>query len=400
MQQFSATIEHFATRLSSEHATLAARWLARLDEILDVQTRQIFPTPQLLDHIPELIREIALYLRAPEDQEIAANTSVLAKATELGLLRFSQRASVHQLMREYQIFAEILEDFFVREAANLGERADATAAVLGVSRAHQAVRVLQQKTVDAFITRNTETVERRTNQLRDFSRLLSHEIRQPLGVLQVLAKLIPAGTNIEGLRLADALSRNVVRLGDVADKLERLVRLTRQAENAPNLQHVDVRGVVLDVVNQLSEMAASRDVTMTVDEHLPFLVCDAGRIELVFMNLLANAVKYSDPAKASRGVSVDGDSSADHPRIFVRDNGIGIPESKLSVIFEQFVRVHAHLDDQLGAQGLGLGLAIVRESMEAMEGTVSVESSVGQGTTFILEWASASRSARPQGSLG
>ena len=52
----------------------------------------------------------------------------------------------------------------------------------------------------------------------------------------------------------------------------------------------------------------------------------------------------------------------------IRDNGIGIPKSKLDLIFDQFVRVHAHLDDELGAQGLGLGLSIVRESMEAMGG--------------------------------
>ena len=69
----------------------------------------------------------------------------------------------------------------------LGERGDATAAVLVLSRAQQAVRVLQQKTVDAFVTRYTETISRQTSQLRNFSRLISHEIRQPLSVLQVAA---------------------------------------------------------------------------------------------------------------------------------------------------------------------------------------------------------------------
>ena len=75
----------------------------------------------------------------------------------------------------------------------------------------------------------------------------------------------------------------------------------------------------------------------------------------------------------------------------IRDNGIGIPKSKLELIFDQFVRVHAHLDEELGAQGLGLGLSIVRESMEAMGGMVAVESAEGQGTTFILEWPACRR---------
>jgi signal transduction histidine kinase len=70
----------------------------------------------------------------------------------------------------------------------------------------------------------------------------------------------------------------------------------------------------------------------------------------------------------------------------IRDNGIGIPSAKLETIFDQFVRAHPHLDDELGAQGLGLGLSIVQESMEAMGGRVTVESVEGMGTTFTLEW--------------
>ena len=100
---FAATVEHFASRLSTDHTVLALVWLERLDDLLDVEKRDVFPTHQLLDHIPALLQEIAAYLRAPADHEIAANTAVMAKAAELGLLRFDQRASVHQVLREYQI---------------------------------------------------------------------------------------------------------------------------------------------------------------------------------------------------------------------------------------------------------------------------------------------------------
>ncbi len=385
---FAATVEHFASRLAAEHSTLAMLWLERLDRLLDVQKRDVFPTHQLLDHIPALLKEIAAYLRAPADQEIAANTVVMAKAAELGLLRFDQQSSVHQLLREYQILSEILEAFFAREAAGLGERGDATAAVLVLSRAQTAVRVLQQKTVDAFITRYTETIERQTAQLRSFSRLVSHEIRQPLGVLQVLTRVLPVSEeDPESLRLLETLERNVVRLAEVAGKLERLHRLTRRPESAPGEQRVDLGAVVQDVAGQLSDMADARGVSFEIDPQLPTFAADAGRVELVIMNLLANAVKYSDPAKMSRVVRVE--HAGGGTRVRISDNGIGIPKSKLDLIFGQFVRVHAHLDEELGAQGLGLGLSIVRESMEAMGGQVAVESVEGQGTTFILEWVGA-----------
>src|SRR5262249_34860858 len=157
-----------------------------------------------------------------------ANTAVMTKAVELGWLRFDQQASVHQILREFQMLGEVLESFCEDEVAVLGPRADAAAAIRAVSRANQAVRVLQQQTVDAFVARYSETIERQTVQLRNFSRLVSHEIRQPLGVLQVLARIFPvADGNPEAVRLAATLERNVIRLGEVSMKLERLARLTR-----------------------------------------------------------------------------------------------------------------------------------------------------------------------------
>ena len=167
--------------------------------------------------------------------------------------------------------------------------------------------------------------------------------------------------------------------------LERLARLSRP-DHAPNEQHVELTALVRDMATQLSDMAQSRGVSFVIDEHLPALVVDAGRLELVMMNLLANAVKYSDPAKPSRVVYVECDATAPRPRVCVRDNGIGIPASKVAVIFNQFVRVHAHLDVELGAQGMGLGLSIVRECMDAMGGSVVVQSVEGVGTTFVLDF--------------
>ncbi len=86
-----------AARMRSEHRNLAARWFERLLDLLPVGAREIFPTESLLDHVPALIVEISEYLRQPEDQAIASNTAILEKASELGALRHSQRASLHQV---------------------------------------------------------------------------------------------------------------------------------------------------------------------------------------------------------------------------------------------------------------------------------------------------------------
>jgi len=389
-------IELISGRLHAAHRDIALRWLERLNALLAVEPNQIFPTGALLDHVPQLIAAVADYIKAPATEEISANTAVMSKASEFGALRYEQRASVHQLLREYDILADLLGEFVQEQVARDPDQVRGASALGALRRMMQAVRVLQQQTVDTFVTKYTETIERQTSELRGFGRLVSHEIRQPLGVLQVLAKMWPAGDDAHQQRLAATLGRNVTRLGEVADKLERIARLSRALVNSPAEQHVELFPLVSDVARQLADMADAREVEIHVSRDLPGLVVDAGRAELVFINLLANAIKYADPAKPKRFIAIEPAPEAAGIAVQVRDNGIGIPPARLDAIFQQFVRVHADRDEELQAQGLGLGLAIVRESMAACGGTVTVASRDGEGTTFTLSWpppASASPAA-------
>src|SRR5262245_28069486 len=107
--------DHIAERMRAEHPTLAARWFERLLDLLPVNARDVFPTESLLDHVPALIVEIGAYLQEPEDGAIAANTAILEKARELGTLRHRQRASLHQVLREYQVLNGVLVTFVLEE---------------------------------------------------------------------------------------------------------------------------------------------------------------------------------------------------------------------------------------------------------------------------------------------
>jgi len=203
----------------------------------------------------------------------------------------------------------------------------------------------------------------------------------------VLVKMLPVrALQPDGLRLFDTLERNVARLTDVVNQLERLTRLSPSPEDGPGEQEVRLAALVADVSRQLADMASTRGVEIVVAEDLPSLVLEPGRAELVFVNLIANSIKYSDPAKPERYVRIETVAGARWPTVIVRDNGIGIPANRLESIFQQFVRAHEQRDAELGAHGLGLGLAIVRECMEASQGSVTVESSEHSGTTFTLVW--------------
>lgn len=387
-----------AGQLRAKSQALAKRWLERLDEILTVDRERIFPTKDLLDHVPQLIEEIAAYVGAPEVEELAANTSVVAKARELGLLRYAQQASVHQLLREYHLLGGILETFVREETIRLGLTTPPADVLLVASRISHALRVLQQTTIDTFIAEYTDRIAAQHARLESFNRLVSHELRQPLGTLQFSLRALRtpiADDAAKRERLLEVASANVQRLIDLTRRLEEIARLKHSDGNDPARQEVDLSALTKEVARQLREMAENRDVTIRTADDLPVIVTDVARLELVLMNLISNAIKYSDPAKPERFVEIFLSGATDDGRtICIRDNGIGVPAEDVAHIFENFFRASPERDAQLGIKGSGLGLAIVAECVEALGGRIAVGSVEGEGTAFDL-WIPAE--AQPPG---
>ena len=375
-------------RVSAERETLAARWLERLTGMLVVDENDVFPSDKLLDHIPVLIAEIAAYLRAPADEEIAANAAVIDKARELGILRHEQRASVHQLLREYELLGELLEDFVTEETERLDLRPTPRACFDVLRRITHATRILMRTTIDTFVSEYTTTIQERNERIRSFNRMASHELRTPLGTLLFAAAMLEKDVVQRDpqrmARISSTISSNVERLSRLVTNLERLTRLTETLD-VPSQQETDLQSLGHEVAQQLEEMAAPRGVEIRIDPALPALFVDSARLELVLLNLISNAIKYSDPDKPTRYVEVvPADASEGTCAVAIRDNGLGIAEQDKGTIFERFVRAHAHLDSTHGVTGTGLGLAIVAECIHELGGAIECESTLNVGTTFLV----------------
>jgi len=372
-----------AERLRAEHRALAARWFERLLHLLPVDARDIFPTDSLLDHIPALIVEISAYLQHPEEDAIASNTAIIQKAQELGALRHAQQASLHQLLREYQVLSGILVTFVLEEMEQLDVRPSPAESAMVVSQLHQAVNVLSQSTVESFVSLYMQTIADQNERLEQFTRMAAHEWRQPLSALHIGATLLaqPEIDPATARRTIEVLQRNVARLIELTHKVEAVARMAPLHDNAV-VQTVEVSTVVEEAARQLREMADARGVEIRVTNGLPRLAVDVGRLELVFVNLLSNAIKYCDPAKPERYVEVTGqETDGDQHLIVVRDNGLGIPQDALASLFRRFTRAHPQRDE---ISGLGLGLSIVDDCVRALGGTVHVESTEGIGSSFAL----------------
>lgn len=374
-----------AERMRVEHRALAARWFARLRDLLPVEARDVFPTDSLLDHIPALILEISAYLRQPEEGAIAANTAIVDKARELGALRHAQRASLHQVLREYQMLGEVLVAFVLEEMAQSRVAPSASEGIVLVSRLHQAVNALSQSTVEAFVTLYTQTIGEQNERLEQFTRMAAHEWRQPLDALQFGVNLLRRAPHAEPERVERtwaSVERTVQHLVGLTHKLESVARM-QSRDDGPLVQEVSAKTVAQEAARQLREMADARGVDIRIADDLPTLTVDVGRLEVVFVNLLSNAIKYSDSAKTERHVEVSGAMDGEaRCRIEVCDNGVGIPQHALTAIFQRFTR--ATTDELSHVAGLGLGLAIVDDCVSAMGGRIDVQSVEHQGTAFAL----------------
>ena len=222
------------------------------------------------------------------------------------------------------------------------------------------------------------------NVRRDFVANVSHEIKTPLTAIKGFVETLQQGTvedKAEQERFLGIVLKHVNRLGVILEDLLALSRM--EQENGTEEVHLSV-GRIKDVIQTAIQVcqpkAAARDITISVDaaEDLNANL-DATLLEQAFVNLIDNAVKYSDDGSQVRITA--GQKKREVTIEFV-DQGSGIPNKHLPRLFERFYRVDKARSRKLG--GTGLGLAIVKHIVQAHGGHITVESSLGQGSTFTV----------------
>jgi two-component system sensor histidine kinase SenX3 len=216
---------------------------------------------------------------------------------------------------------------------------------------------------------------------RDFVANISHELKTPVGALSLLAETLVDEEDVQiSRRLAERMVNEATRLANTIEDLLVLSRI--ESEEAPEREAVPVHLVVAEAVNRIRPAAENAGIAIEASEPDARLAVLGDRRQLVsaVYNLLDNAVKYSEAGSSVRvAVTNDGRTLS----IAVTDEGIGIPALDLDRIFERFYRVDVARSRQTG--GTGLGLSIVRHVVSNHDGAVSVESRLGEGSTFTLE---------------
>jgi signal transduction histidine kinase len=361
---------HLAERLHGAREHIAARWLERIADRVNLAPEQIFPTEDLLDHVPLLIEGLAAYL-SDSAEEIAADAPVIAKAMELGALRHEQGLEAGEILKEFEILGGIVFEYLEAVVAALPDASQPGRELLACARrVHRALNVIQQITTTHYLRMAEDRVQEREQRLRAFNRMLSHEIRTQVGAIRGAIDLLEepgiATAEPERRRFQRIIAENVRAMQEL---VENLTELTQLHADARGHRHTRLGDVVAEATRQLREYAASRSVEVRVVEPVPELEVPAAALELALTNYVANAIKYHDPESAVRWVEVCArvEDSAELV-IEVRDNGRGVAPAARERLFQRFYRAEPE-----AADGTGLGLSIVREVVESLGGRTWAE---------------------------
>ncbi|HYG00835.1 MAG TPA: ATP-binding protein [Chryseosolibacter sp.] len=238
----------------------------------------------------------------------------------------------------------------------------------------------KRKRAEKALRKQNEELVKINKELDSFVYSVSHNLRAPLMSVLGLINLVQVENKKQaepGLNAYfDMMQQSIHKLDDT---LKEILDYSRNARSELNIEKVDLRRMIEDSFERMKYMEGSEFIVKTTHvSDTAALYSDPYRLSVIISNLVSNAIKYRDPKKTQSKIAIEATVDAAVLNIIFSDNGIGIGEDYLAKIFDMFFRATDR------SEGAGLGLYIVRETVDKLRGKIEVDSKVGHGTTFRI----------------
>lgn len=234
---------------------------------------------------------------------------------------------------------------------------------------------VERQTVD-LRNANTELIEH-NNRLKQFSYIVSHNLRSPVARLLGLSSLLKASDELERNKILNLMATSTLELDQIIRDINLILEIDKL--NTQALNRLDIKEYlnrVIDLIRPDLEVTGS-ELAIQVDgiPPVPFL---GPYMESILYNLISNAIKYRDPERKLT-ITIQGFDEIGFVKLVITDNGLGIDLERFEQdLFKLYKRFHTHVE------GKGLGLYLVKSQLQALGGRLEVKSKVGEGTTFYI----------------
>ena len=259
--------------------------------------------------------------------------------------------------------------------------AGAAAYLVIVNRA-SALLLKQRDGAQAALNSSIRALEETNHELEQFAYVASHDLREPLRMISSYATLLERSL---GTNLSEDQQQFIGFVRDGTKRMNQLIldllELSHVGHTEHRVENVDLKELVGLALLNLSVAIDETKAIITLPPKMPLITCAPREMTRVFQNLIANAIKYSDPSRPPQ-IDLHVDLTAQGWRIILDDNGIGIPPEQAERVFQIFQRLHGKNDY---GGGTGIGLAVCKKIVESHKGKIWVEPNpTGVGCRFVF----------------
>ena len=365
--------------LSENAEELVAEWIEWVQQRVPTTTVKALPARALRNHIPPVLGSLARYIRNPIE---IVREELLSHLRLHGQVRRDQGYSLKEVLAEFDGLASIVTEQV--NAAVLEQAADADGAEV-LEMATRLAAGLRSVSYIAMGTYSDSDGYRRhsiATGLEEFARAIGHELRNPLNTLGLGIQVLRTN-GLDAAKVEEhvsAMEAAIRRTGNLLDTIHSLA-VAEGARTGDQL--VPLASAVAKIKEELIVLTNRYKVEeeLRVEDGLPEVKVEAILAYIVLVNVVGNAIKYSDSDKEERWVQIEAavveeEHDSGFIEITVTDNGLGIPPELVTRVRQRGFRAHPE-----HAQGTGLGLYLVHRSITDRGGELVVESEDGEGTT-------------------
>ncbi len=240
--------------------------------------------------------------------------------------------------------------------------------------------IVEMTKYNTLLKSQNEDLNRVNMELDKFVYSTSHDLRAPLKSIMGLINISKESTDTDNNGMNERLEMINKSVQKLDNFIEDILQYSRNSRMEAERDEINYEEMIQEIRNNLKFMEGTKNLNLQVEIHKgETFFSDKRRISVILNNLVSNAIKYSDVSKENMFVNIFVECSKENATITIEDNGIGIADKDKEKIFKMFYRATKL------STGSGLGLYIVKESLDKLGGTITLESELTKGTKFIVE---------------